>query len=36
LEVNVLKYFSFPFGVSIFCIARRSEQFDGNQSFNFK
>jgi SAM-dependent methyltransferase len=25
LEVNVLKYFSFPFGVSIFCIARRSE-----------
>jgi SAM-dependent methyltransferase len=36
LEVYVLKYFSFPFGVSIFCIARRSEQFDGNQSFNFK
>jgi len=25
LEVYVLKYFSFPFGVSIFCIARKSE-----------
>ena len=25
LEIYVLKYFSFPFGVSIFCIARKSE-----------
>ncbi len=25
MEIHILKYFSFPFGVSIFCIARKSE-----------
>ncbi len=27
LEVFILKYFSFPFGVSIFCVAKKSETF---------